>query len=342
MDRWIKMKKIYILFFSIFSMLTLAITIFLMYIKNNITDCVFYIFIIFSLLMFVCCVLFVFIIRHKVIKFNDEICEVIDKVITYDEDISFDIEQDTLISKTHNKLKQLIEKLNIDRIKYLEEKESIKSLVSDISHQIKTPIANLMIYNQTLIERELGKEKQKEFLNNMKFQIQRLEWLMKALIKMSRLESGIITLKKEELRLEDTISEALSGIYIKASLKNIKVITNCDENIILNHDRKWLKEALFNVLENSVKYTEKNGNINISVLKGELFTEISIVDDGIGINEWEINNIFKRFYRASEVSKVEGIGIGLYIVREIVIKHEGYVKVKSKKGQGTNFKIYIR
>lgn len=336
------MKKIYIIFFSVFSILCCLTIIFLMYMRNVITDSIFYILIIFIILMFICCVLFVFTIRRKVIKFNDEICDVIDKVITYDEDICFDIEHDTLISKIHNKLKQLIEKLNIDRIKYLDEKESIKSLISDISHQIKTPISNLTIYNQTLLERDLEKDRQKEFLNNMKFQIQRLEWLMKALINMSRLESGIINLNKEDLRVEDTISEALSGIYIKASSENINIITNCDQNIILNHDRKWLKEAIFNVLENSVKYTKENGNINISVLKGELFTEISITDDGIGINEWEINDIFKRFYRSSEVSKVEGVGIGLYIVREIVTKHGGYVKVKSKKGQGTTFKIFIK
>ena len=175
----------------------------------------------------------------------------------------------------------------------------------------------------------------------MKYQVDKLEWLVKCLIKMSRLENKIINLNKSRVKLIDILTNSLSGIYIKAQDKNIDINLNCDENIMINCDNKWTTEAIFNILENAVKYTNFGGNIDISVEELEMFTKVDIKDNGIGIDKGDINNIFKRFFRCSEANEVEGVGIGLYLSREIISKQGGYIKVKSIKGEGSLFSIYV-
>lgn len=285
---------------------------------------------------------FIYIIRRSTVKFSNSMCDSIDKIIYKEEKIEFVEDEETIFSKLQHKLKKLVEILDNNREEALREKDNIKSLIGDISHQIKTPIANITMYNDTLIQRELNKDQQNMFLNNMKFQVSKLEWLVQALIKMSRLESNIISLNKVNSTLSDTIANALSGVYLKAEEKEIDLTIECPAFIKVNHDKKWTSEALFNIIENAVKYTDNGGSINISVEEWELFTKIDIMDTGIGISEEDINNIFKRFYRCREVSEVEGIGIGLYLTNEIITKQGGYIKVKSEKGKGTIFSVFLQ
>ena len=285
---------------------------------------------------------FIYIIRRSTVKFSNSMCDIIDKIIYKEEKIEFVEDEETIFSKLQHKLKKLVEILDNNREEALIEKDNIKSLIGDISHQIKTPIANITMYNDTLIQRELNKDQQNMFLNNMKFQVSKLEWLVQALIKMSRLESNIISLNKVNSTLSDTIANALSGVYLKAEEKEIDLTIECSAFIKVNHDKKWTSEALFNIIENAVKYTNNGGSINISVEEWELFTKIDIMDTGIGISEEDINNISKRFYRCREVSEVEGIGIGLYLTNEIITKQGGYIKVKSKKGKGTTFSVFLQ
>ncbi len=284
---------------------------------------------------------FIYIIKKNTINFSNDMCDIIDKVIYKEENIEFVGDEETIFSKLQHKLKKLVEILDNNREDALREKDNIKSLIGDISHQIKTPIANITMYNDTLIQRELSKDQQNMFLNNMKFQVSKLEWLVQALIKMSRLESNIISLNKVNSTLSDTIANALSGVYLKAEEKEIDLTIECPTDIKVSHDKKWTSEALFNIIENSVKYTDNGGSISISVEERELFTKIDIKDTGIGISEEDINNIFKRFYRCREVSEVEGIGIGLYLTNEIITKQGGYIKVKSDKGKGTTFSVFL-
>lgn len=284
---------------------------------------------------------FILFVESMVGKFTNRACSVIDDIMNQKEDIDFETDEETLMSKLEYKLKQLIEVMKNHKEKYLTEHDNIKSLISDISHQIKTPIANISMYNETLIERDLPRDKSLMCLNSMKSQVNKLQWLVEALIKMSRLENGVIALNKNKTTLIETIANALSGVYIKAEKKNIEISVECDENLILNHDSKWTSEALFNILDNGVKYTNEAGYINVRVEKWDIFTKIDIEDNGIGIEEHEINHIFKRFYRASEVNNVEGIGIGLYLAREIIVSQGGYIKVKSRKGQGATFSIFL-
>lgn len=282
-----------------------------------------------------------YILRKDIISFSNRLSNTIDDIINNKEHIEFNTTEETITSKIENKLKQLLEIIENEKTIYKEEKDSIKTLISDISHQIKTPIANISMYNETLTNRRLNAEQQTLCINNMKFQVEKLEWLIKSLIKMSRLENKIINLNKNNTNISEVIANALGGVYLKAEDKNIDIDINYDEKLKINCDSKWTSEALFNILENAVKYTQGGGNINIEVDKLEIFTKIEITDNGIGIDEKEINNIFKRFYRSSEVSTEEGVGLGLYLAREIITNQGGYIKVASKKGIGSKFSIYL-
>ncbi|MBW9159674.1 sensor histidine kinase [Clostridium tagluense] len=296
----------------------------------------------FLFIFLVIAISFVWLTSIKVVKFYNNLCEVIDNVIAKKENTTFDTDKETLLSKFENKIKQLVDMVESERAEFNSDRNKLKSIISDISHQVKTPLANITIINETLIERELTKAQEKEFLKNMKFQIGKLQWLIEALIKMSRLETGIIVLNKEKLPLSETIAQVVGSVYLKAQKKNIHIEIKCDEAIMLCHDKKWTTEAIFNIVENAIKYTEYGGNINIEVVPLEIFTEIDISDDGIGILEEEINNIFKRFHRGREVQQIEGVGIGLYLTREIISKQGGYLKVKSEKDIGSKFSVFLQ
>ncbi|MGF7056793.1 sensor histidine kinase [Brassicibacter mesophilus] len=286
-------------------------------------------------------IFFMWITRVKVVILFNNLCDVIDNIIAKKENINFDIDKETLLSKLENKLKQLIDIVESEREQFNSERNKLKSIISDISHQVKTPLANVTMINDTLLQRKLTKEQERDFLKNMKSQLEKLKWLMDALIKMSRLETGIIALQKENLPLYDTIAQVIGSTYIKAQQKNINIELNCDKSIALSHDKKWTNEALFNIVENAVKYCNHGGNIDIEVDTLEIFTRININDNGMGIEKDEITNIFKRFYRGKDVSQIEGVGIGLYLTREIISKQGGYLKVKSKKGIGTMFSVFL-
>ena len=172
-------------------------------------------------------------------------------------------------------------------------------------------------------------------------QIEKLDFLMQAMIKTSRLETGIISLDRRIQPLYDTLAAALGGIVLNAERKNIHVSVACPKDIVLVHDRKWTGEALFNILDNAVKYTPADGDIQISVQGWEFYVKIDITDSGKGIAENRQGKIFRRFYREEEVHDIEGIGIGLYLAREIVAMQGGYIKVASAVGCGSTFSVFL-
>lgn len=221
-----------------------------------------------------------------------------------------------------------------------EEKDKLKELVSDISHQTKTPIANVKLYLEMMTD-ETDFEKNQEYMRKMGGQIDKLDFLLQSMVKMSRLETGTIKIQKQNTLLSDTLAMAISNVVIKAENKAIKINVEYDEKLKLIHDKKWTAEAIFNVLDNAVKYTANGGDIHIVVCKEELFTKISIKDNGKGIAPERLGTIFTRFYREPEVHDNEGIGIGLYLAREIITLQNGYIEVQSKVGKGSTFMIYL-
>ena len=238
-------------------------------------------------------------------------------------------------------LGRLYEVMQENKNSIAKERTDLQELISDISHQVKTPIANLKMINNTLLENEVPPQKQKEFLTAQASQLDKLDFLMQAMIKTSRLETGVISLEQRQQPIYDTLAAALGGILLNAEKKKIDVQVECPEHLDARHDRKWTSEALFNILDNAVKYTPAGGQIRVSVEGWEMYVKIDIADTGIGISEQHQGTIFKRFYREDVVHDVDGIGIGLYLAREIVTLQGGYIRVASEVGKGSTFSVFL-
>ena len=219
-----------------------------------------------------------------------------------------------------------------------QEKNRIKSLIADISHQTKTPIANLLLYSELLMEEDLPSEA-KVNVDALYNQSDKLRFLIDALVKLSRLENGIISLSPQRTALQPLLQGIAEQYAAKAAEKGLALhLQNTDISAIL--DSKWTAEALVNIVDNAVKYTE-HGTIIISAVSYEMFARIDISDTGAGISESEQSKIFTRFYRSNSVQEQEGVGIGLYLSRQIISGEGGYIKVSSAPGKGSTFSVFL-
>lgn len=220
-----------------------------------------------------------------------------------------------------------------------EEKDKIKALIADISHQTKTPIANVLLYAQLLAEQDLSEES-RGCVTALEGQAEKLQVLIEALVKTSRLETGILALHPVPCPLAPVIKSAAAQLAPKAAVKGLTVNLEPTEAAALC-DPKWTAEAVCNLLDNAVKYTPPGGTVTVQAVSYELFSRISVTDTGPGIPESEQAKIFQRFYRGPENYGAEGVGIGLYLVRQIVEGQGGYVKVSSPKQGGAVFSLYL-
>jgi len=251
-----------------------------------------------------------------------------------------EVTEDTLWGKCGEKFWRLYQVWNQKEADAIRDKQQMKSLVSDISHQTKTPLANMKLYLEFLQEENLS-EKGQEFLMHLEEQTDKLDFLLQSMVKMSRLENGIIQIKKEKSRLQQTLTAAVSQIVPAAAKKSLELHVICEEDFIMKYDTKWTEEAIFNVLDNAVKYTKPGGCIHVKVVRQEIFTKISIRDTGKGIVPERQAEIFTRFYREPEVHGINGVGIGLYLTRKILEMQNGYIEVHSEKGKGSEFCMYL-
>lgn len=247
---------------------------------------------------------------------------------------------DTLFGKIHEKLEQVSHVWQLRRDENRQAKEKMKELISDISHQTKTPVANQKLCLE-ILRQEINTSKGQEYIEKLERQVDKLDFLFQNLVKISRLESGVIRIVKEKKDLMQTISGAVAQIVPAASKKEIALYVEAEEEIWLAHDIKWTEEAIFNLLDNAVKYTEPGGKICISLQRQEIFTRLAIRDSGKGIDKERQAQIFTRFYREPEVQQQEGVGIGLYLAREIIEMQKGYIEVESEIGEGAEFRIYL-
>lgn len=279
--------------------------------------------------------------RKEAELFADQVEEALDTILSGRElKEPEEVTEDTLWGKCGEKFWQLSQVWNAKEAEALREKKQMKSLISDISHQTKIPLANMKLYQEFLQEEELS-EKGREFLRRMEEQTEKLDFLLQSMVKMSRLENGIIQIKKEKGKLQETLTAAVSQIVPAAAKKEMTLRVNCESDLLLNHDRKWTEEAIFNVLDNAVKYTDSKGSIEIQVIPQEIFTKISIRDNGKGILPERQAEIFTRFYREPEVHDNHGVGIGLYLTRKILELQNGYIEVRSEAGKGSEFCLYL-
>ena len=265
----------------------------------------------------------------------------LDSVLNQEMIVYSDVEEGEY-SALIGKIRQIQEVLGNHAKSAEEEKEQIKSLVSDMSHQLKTPLANLSLYAEILGKEELEPERRAEFAGKMRRQAEKLNWIIESLSKMVKLEQNIDGFEVKDTKIRQTILNAVDTVYEKMEKKEIRLIMEPFEDVQLYHNRKWTAEVFANLLENAVKYTKEGGFVSIRVRPCELYTAIQIADNGRGIRQEELTDIFKRFYRSPDAENVEGSGIGLYLSNLILEKEKGYITADSEYGEGSCFSVFLQ
>lgn len=253
------------------------------------------------------------------------------------------------IDRVVGQLQSLSEQLRYHEEQLIREKEETRSLVTDISHQLKTPVAGLKACFEILNQGDLSSEEEEEFLEQCTKQLGGLEALVGSLVNISRMETGMIEIHREPADILETLVAAVNRVYLKAQEKQIAIEFEETEDLeatVIPHDVKWICEAFINILENAVKYSPSNTQIRIRMMKRTTFLRIELEDQGMGIPREDYHKIFKRFYRgeSEEVRKQEGSGVGLYLTREILERHGGSVTVSSRYGKkqpGSTFVVQI-
>ena len=240
-------------------------------------------------------------------------------------------------SALENSMKQYLDSNFLARKSQEEQKEVIQKLISDIAHQTLTPISNLKIYGEILSE--TNHENQKE-IDTILEQTEKLDFLIQSLVKLSRMESGIIAVHPEDTAIAQMFASIQQQFNIKAMEKDI-ILELFDSDLHVMCDAKWTVEALGNIVDNAIKYTACGRVVQIKAERYSFFVKIDITDDGIGIEKEEIPKIFGRFYRSLSVADQPGVGIGLFLAREIIQAQKGYIKVTSKRGKGSTFSVFL-
>lgn len=226
----------------------------------------------------------------------------------------------------------------IEKLK--EEKNQLKDYLSDISHQLKTPLSSLIMFNQIMLDDlDLDKQHRKIFLEKSNKQLEKMEWLILNLLKIGRLEADVIEMNLEEQPIIYTIKNSIDAVKNMATIKNQELILNCNKNIIVKHDSEWLGEAITNIVKNCIEHTAIKGKIEIIVEDNNLYSTIKIIDNGEGMTKEEQRNIFKRFYKGENSINPKSIGIGMSLSKAIIEKNNGFIKVNSKLNEGTTFII---
>lgn len=295
--------------------------------------------------LLLCALIWLFVLTQafgkRLVLFTADLCQTLDHMIAGNEAPQCPEDSETQLARIGHRLARLYQIMQENRRRVDEERQELQTLVSDISHQVKTPVSNLIMAADTLLEKPMTEAERTDFIWGIRTQTDKLDFLFQVLVKTSRLETGVIQLDKKPGRLFDTVAQAMSGIVYAAEKKEIDVCVCCPEDLTLSHDSRWTAEALFNLLDNALKYTPEGGKISVSVVQWEMYVEIKVTDTGKGISESNQAAIFRRFYREEEVHEQQGVGIGLYLAREIVMRQGGYIKVVSEPEQGSEFSIML-
>ena len=242
-----------------------------------------------------------------------------------------------------DKLWQTLKKFEYSEEKRAKEQENIHRLMSDISHQIKTPLSALLLHLELASDESLSREEQTAALKECKEQADKISFMSETMFKVVKLENGLISVKRTESDIIKTVEEAVAAIKPALELKNLTLDLDLPDCLTIPHDPLWTKEALINILDNAVKYTNA-GRIAVKIDKGPIYTRIDITDTGIGISSDDYAKIFTRFYRvrAAGTERIEGTGLGLFIAREILRQQNGNITVNSKIAQGSVFSVFLQ
>ena len=227
-----------------------------------------------------------------------------------------------------------------EQIKAVEtERDSLSDYMADISHQLKTPITSMMIMADLLEEAE--PEKQTEFIHNIQVSLNKMEWLVGALLKMAKLDSGTAILQKEKIFIKELILHSAEPLAISMDLHGVKLCLNGNDTDSFFGDFGWSAEAITNILKNGIEHMENGGNLYVSWSEKSVYSEIEIEDEGSGISDEELPHIFERFYRG-KTARHSGFGIGMAMAQSIFAKQNGTIKAQNREEGGAKFVIHVR
>ncbi len=246
---------------------------------------------------------------------------------------------ETMLSLLENSLHRFVKQSQLAEQRAAKQQTRIQGLISDISHQSVTPISNILLYTQLLEERDEQGEYEEE-LWAIQEQAEKLNFLIDSLVKASRLENGILTVSPCLNPVQELVEQAAGQIRTRAQAKQIDLeIGETSERA--SFDMKWTAEALFNLVDNAVKYTEPGGQVRLETTSYSMFVRVDVIDSGAGIAEEDHSKIFGRFYRAPQAHDEQGVGLGLYLARKIITLQGGYIKVSSALGKGSRFSLFL-
>lgn len=289
-----------------------------------------------SLLCILAAALVVFLDRRRTRKTLDTIGAMLDNAM--DGRFSEKRFDETRLSALETKFAHYLSASSLSARNVAAQKKKVEALISDISHQTKTPIATLLLYGDLLAESELTVE-QRANVEAIRAQGEKLRFLIDSLVKLSRLEAGILTFSPREQAVEPMLKQVLQQYAAKAREKGLALQAGATGAVAV-FDSKWTAEALGNLVDNAIKYTP-SGSVTLTAREYELFTRIDVADTGIGIPEAEQPRVFARFYRGGDVREAEGVGVGLHLARQIVCGQGGYIKLKSQVGAGATFSVFL-
>ena len=278
---------------------------------------------------------------RKVYERVNIISRAAEKVVDGNFDISFPSDRDNDFSILYHCFTQMTNRMRLGIEKLKDDKVFLRNMISDISHQLKTPLSSLIMFNELMLDdKAMTTDMREMFLDKSRQQLERIEWLIQSLLKMARLEAGSIEFRNQRMLFVIPAKNAAVAMSIKASEKRIKIIFDGDiDNVWFSGDEEWMTEAISNIIKNSIEHTVEGGEVHICLSESPLFSRISITDNGEGIDKKDIPHIFERFYRSSSAVKPDSVGIGLALSKLVIDGHGGSTSVRSERGKGTEITI---
>ena len=276
--------------------------------------------------------------NYKIKKNLNDIINYLKELNRGNYNLYIDLNKEGYLSILKNEIYKTTVMLRNEAQKEIQDKINLKDSLTNISHQLKTPLTSISLLVDNLLDEEIDTNTQKEFLLDIKNQIENINYLIIVLLKLSRFDANVITFKKEKINIKNLLFDILKHIDILREVKNINIHITGDNTSAFTGDYKWEYEAISNILKNCLEYTHENKSIYIKYHETNMYTEIIIKDEGPGMSREDKEKIFKRFYKGSN-SNSNNFGIGLSLAKEIINKDNGKIKVESILNKGTTFKI---
>lgn len=275
---------------------------------------------------------------HKVYTEVETISEMMSEMMEGEEELPEEQYKEGAVGILYSNFYKVVGILKESRNRELNEKIFLRDIISDISHQLKTPLASLNVFVDLLLEDKIkDKAKQKQILNEAANQLSRMEWMVLSMLKLARIEAGAIQFDKKLVPVKPIFMQAADGVQFLVQERKQTLLIDCDESVEMLCDGEWLTEAIINLLKNASDYSGEGKRIWIEVEDTQVYTRIYVKDEGVGIAESEMPNIFKRFYRVNQEVNPNSVGIGLSLTKSIVEGMDGKIRVQSEEGEYTWF-----